>query len=193
MDTLKCDTQCEFEKRRLPIKFEINRIERTGHSIFYSIIYIWGEVAWSRLQTRASFRVVTFESTQPTTLETASSRDSRWIQSWYKRYRLKTGRLVSRQCILFGVIVNSLQPPSPRPSIADRAFLKIIISPPCPPYHINRLIDELLTPRFNFIFGDSQPVMTFNFLLSILPSDENYIYLTRLIDYPVIKLSINYQ
>lgn len=61
------------EKRQLPIKFEINRTERTGHSIFYSIIYIWGELAWSRLQTRASFRVVTFESTQPTTLETTPS------------------------------------------------------------------------------------------------------------------------
>lgn len=156
------------EKRRLPAKFEINRIERTGHSIFYSIIYIWGEVAWSRLQTRASFRVVTFESTQPTTLETASGAgNSRWIESWYKRYRLKTGRLVSRQYILFGVIVNSLHHPSlslPRPSIADRAFLKIIISPPC--LIPNRLIDELLTPRFNFISGDSQPVMTSPFSFS---------------------------
>lgn len=72
VNTLECDTKQWVEKRRLPTKFEINRIERTGHSIFYSIIYIWGEVAWSRLQTRASFRVVTFESTRPTTLETAS-------------------------------------------------------------------------------------------------------------------------
>lgn len=72
VNTLEYDTKQWVEKRRLPTKFEINRIERTGHSIFYSIIYIWGEVAWSRLQTRASFRVVTFESTQPTTLETAS-------------------------------------------------------------------------------------------------------------------------